>query len=81
MSRTALFRGFKKHLGRSPKEEMTWVRMERAKELLGTTNLPVSEVAGRVGYTEAKYFVEVFHRSEGLTPLSYRRTMKADDRS
>ena len=51
------------------------------KELLRTTNLPVSEVAGRVGYAEAKYFVEVFHRSEGVTPLSYRRKMKADDRS
>ena len=81
MSRTSLFRGFKKYLGRSPKEEMTWVRMERAKELLRTTNVPVSEVAGRVGYAEAKYFVEVFHRSEGLTPLCYRRKVKADDRS
>jgi LacI family transcriptional regulator len=81
MSRTSFFRGIKKHLGRSPKEEMTWVRMQRAKDLLRTTDLPVSEVAGRVGYAEAKYFIEVFHRLEGVTPLRYRRKMKADDRS
>src|SRR5262249_19560275 len=81
MAPAALLPGFKKYLGRSPKEEMTWVRMQRAKDLLHTTNLPVSEVAGRVGYAEAKYFIEVFHRSEGVTPLRYRRKMRADDRS
>ncbi|HPA18678.1 MAG TPA: XylR family transcriptional regulator [Verrucomicrobiae bacterium] len=75
VSRSALFRRFKEALGRSPKDEMTRVRLERAKELLCETHLPVAEVAGRVGYRESKYFIQVFHRIVGITPLRYRKIL------
>jgi len=73
VSRSALFRRFKEHLGRSPKEELTRVRLERAKELLRNTTLQVSAVAERTGYSEAKHFIVAFHRATGLTPLRYRK--------
>lgn len=73
VSRSALFRRFKEHLGRSPKKEATRVRLERAKELLRETTLPVAQIAERVGYAESKYFIAVFHRAIGTTPLRYRR--------
>ena len=73
ISRSALFRRFKMLLGRSPKEEMTRVRLERAKMLLRETRLSVSDVAARTGYVESKYFIEVFNRAVGITPLRYRR--------
>ncbi len=73
IARSALFRRFKKLLGRSPKEEVTRVRLERAKELLRETRLSVADVADRTGYAEAKYFIEVFSRAVGTTPLRYRR--------
>lgn len=77
VSRSALFRRFKEHVGRSPKKEATRVRLERAKELLRETTLSVAQIAERVGYAEAKYFIAVFHRAVGTTPLRYRRESKA----
>jgi LacI family transcriptional regulator len=59
-------------LGRSPKEEMMRIRLERAKQLLTETNLPVSSVAEKCGFSEAKYFSHVFHARLGLTPGQYR---------
>ena len=73
VSRSALFRRFKEHLGRSPKEEMTRVRIERARELLRHSTLSVGAVAERAGYTEAKHFIVIFRRATGLTPLRYRK--------
>ncbi|MCF6314216.1 MAG: XylR family transcriptional regulator [Verrucomicrobiales bacterium] len=76
VSRSALFRRFKKILGRSPKEELTRVRIERAKELLRETSLSVADIADRIGYAESKYFIEVFSRSVKTTPLRYRKTFR-----
>jgi LacI family transcriptional regulator len=73
ISRSELFRRFKRYLNRSPKKEMSRVRLEHAKKLLGETDLPISAVAERVGFRESKYFIDVFHKVEGMTPLNYRR--------
>ena len=73
VSRSALFRRFKEKLGRSPKQELTRVRLERAKELLRNSNLSVAAVAERVFYTEAKHFIVMFRRATGVTPLRYRK--------
>ncbi|RBP38082.1 LacI family transcriptional regulator [Roseimicrobium gellanilyticum] len=72
-SRTALYRRFKEQLGRSPKEEITRVRLERAKDLLKRTKLSIAQVASRTGYAESKYFIEVFARETGMTPLTFRK--------
>ena len=47
--------------------------MTRAKELLRATDLPVSEVAYRVGMENTSYFISVFRAREGATPQQYRR--------
>ena len=73
VSRSTLFRRFKEQLGRSPKEELTRVRLERAKELLCHSELSIATVAERVGYTESKNFIGIFRRATGQTPLRYRR--------
>lgn len=73
ISRTALSRRFKKLLGHSPKAEIIRLRIQQAKELLCETPLPVSDVAEKIGYAEAKYFIEVFRRNVGATPLQYRK--------
>jgi LacI family transcriptional regulator len=72
-SRTALYRRFKEQLGRSPKEEITRVRLERAQDLLKRTKLSIAQVASRTGYAESKYFIEVFARETGMTPLTFRK--------
>lgn len=57
--------GFRTHLRR--------VRLSHAADLLGTTAVPVKEVARRVGYTDASQFSKAFKRSYGLSPSQARR--------
>jgi len=47
-------------------------KMDRAKELLEYTNLPVSNIAMRLSYEEPNYFSRVFKKITGVTPSEYR---------
>ncbi len=71
LSRTLLNRRFKQVVGRTPKAEIVRVQLEHAKRLLLNTDLPVSVVGDRVGFTETN-FITVFRRSVGQTPLAFR---------
>ena len=51
---------FQRYFGQSPGEYLTRLRLTRAKELLRATDLPVSEVAYRVGMENTSYFISVF---------------------
>ena len=48
-------------------------RMAQARKLLRETNLPVAEVAGAVGYTNAGHFYHLFHDETSMTPDEYRQ--------
>jgi transcriptional regulator GlxA family with amidase domain len=48
------------------------LRLEAAKELLETADLPVEAVANEVGYEDASFFGRLFRRKVGLTPAQYR---------
>jgi LacI family transcriptional regulator len=76
LSRRELERRTRTLLGRSPKEEITRVQIEMAKQLLTTANLPVATIAEKCGYTEAKYFCQVFRQRVGLSPGAYRKSQK-----
>ena len=65
-------RRFKQAVGTPPHAYITHVRMERAKRLLDETNLPLLEVATRVGYRTQAHFTGVFHRYVGTTPRAFR---------
>ncbi|UZE96316.1 AraC family transcriptional regulator [Alkalimarinus alittae] len=49
------------------------VRFDKAKQLLQTTNLPIDEVASRLGYQEAASFNHAFQRWSGTTPSKFRK--------
>jgi LacI family transcriptional regulator len=76
LSRRELERRVRKLLGRSPKEEITRVQMERAKQLLTETDLPAAVIAAKCGFSQPKYFSQVFHAKVGLPPGAYRRNTK-----
>jgi AraC family transcriptional regulator, transcriptional activator of pobA len=59
--------------GRPVQEWITERRMAQARRLLAETDLTVTEVGRRVGYTDAVYFVRTFRRAHGVTPLQWRR--------
>ena len=54
-------------------EYITRRRIQHAKNLLITTNLPVGEIAEESGYKTAKYFIKIFKELEGVTPSAYRK--------
>lgn len=73
MSRRMLERRFRRATGRSILEEIRRRRVERAKELLASSDLSIGEVARAAGFGEAFYLSRVFHQYTGQTPREYRR--------
>lgn len=51
-------------------------RMEKAAELLESTNLKVIEIANSIGYENQGKFAKVFAETYGVLPLEYRRLSK-----
>ena len=48
------------------------IRMEKAKELLRSTDLKAFEISEKIGYSESNYFSYCFKKSEGISPSEYR---------
>ncbi|WP_424767464.1 helix-turn-helix domain-containing protein [Paenibacillus sp. sgz302251] len=66
-------RSFVKHLGRSPREEIIYRRIERACQLLLYEEQSVKTVAYAVGFTDENYFSRVFKSVKGMTATKYRK--------
>ncbi len=73
LSRRQLERGFRDLLGRTPAQEIRRVRILRARQLLATTDIPVTHVARACGFTTAAYLATAFRQACGITPLEFRR--------
>jgi len=73
-SRTTLAKQFREAIGRTIGEELRRLRVERVKELLRSTPLPIKQVARRAGFQQVEYMTRVFHRLTGQTPAQYRKT-------
>ncbi|MGL5435663.1 MAG: response regulator transcription factor [Lachnospiraceae bacterium] len=76
MSTDYVSRLFRQESGKQMSEYITEVRMEEARYLLETSNLPVGEVAYQAGYNDLAYFSKVFRSRNGMTPAQYRRIEK-----
>ncbi len=63
---------FRKALGRTIHEEINRVRMERAKQLLITTDWSMPVIADACGFPFASQFSHAFKRAAGVPPLRYR---------
>ena len=71
-SRATLYRLFEDSLGRSPKQEILRVQLERARTLLTQTTATLDEIARRSGFKDASYFSVLFKREIGMTAGKYR---------
>lgn len=67
---------FKKLLGRTPHEEILRVQMNRVKQLLSESDLPLETIAERTGFAHAEYLSVVFKREEGIPASQYRALQK-----
>lgn len=69
---------FKQWMNKTPMAYLTHLRMNKAKEMLMTTDEPVSHVAAQVGYGDEFYFSKRFKETHGYPPSAFPRaeTMK-----
>ena len=73
VSRSRFVHLFKEITGKSVTDFTTSIRIERAKELLVSTDLPVREIAEIVGYDDQNYFSRRFLKAVGISPREYRK--------
>lgn len=64
---------FKKTTGKTPHQFLIEQRIIRAQQLLRTTNLPLSEIALRCGFSSQSHFNTHFRLITGVTPNQFRR--------
>ena len=72
ISTSQLIRLFKRQLGTTPHSYLLRYRITQAKELLAETTLPVSTIAGQVGFASESNFSYRFGEMCGQSPSAYR---------
>jgi len=72
VSKYHLSRLFKKFTGYSPYEYLMNYRINESKKLLKTTNLPIYQIADRVGFNSSSHYIKIFKKNEEVTPLQFR---------
>jgi AraC family transcriptional regulator, arabinose operon regulatory protein len=67
---------FKQETGVSPRRSAELQRLERAKQLLGLTSMPVYQVAQQAGFESQFYFATRFRKVTGRTPSEFRASRR-----
>ena len=72
VSESSFYAYFKEWSGESPKEYKNRIRINAAKSMLENSNLPISEIAFRVGFDDPYYFSRLFKKMVGVPPRTFR---------
>ena len=72
---------FKKETGMNLNRYIRVFRMEKAKELLCSTNMKVAQISERVGFANVSYFCRSFREYYGSSPESYRKGTGEDEQT
>jgi two-component system response regulator YesN len=67
-----LSRLFRRHTGMTLIACINQTRLQKARHLLSTTNMKVSDIAARCGFESPSYFNQAFKKAIGLAPMEYR---------
>jgi transcriptional regulator GlxA family with amidase domain len=70
-------RRFTQATGMPPLQYIHTLRLEEAKQMLESTDLPIEAVAFEIGYQDASFFGRLFRRQVALTPAQYRKRFGA----
>ena len=73
ISRRALEKRFRDSLGRSVLDEIRRVRTDQIARLLVETDLPVAQIAERLGFTDVQHVARYFRSAKAMSPLAYRK--------
>jgi AraC family transcriptional regulator len=77
LSRSQFYARFKDALGVTPQQFLDWARMRIAIQLLAGSDLPMSEVAARVGFFATSHFTRFFVHHVAMPPTEFRRCLVA----
>lgn len=73
ISENECLRCFRVMIGRSPIQYVKQLRIQRAAELLLSTEQKISDIGAACGFQEMSYFARTFRELKGCTPSEYRR--------
>ena len=74
MSRTQLFRKLKPLIRQAPAHYIRILRLEKAKELLESSDLNICEVTFKTGFQSQSHFAKAFTKQYGIAPSFFRRS-------
>ncbi|MBK5438220.1 helix-turn-helix transcriptional regulator [Pseudomonas sp. TH32] len=72
LSRSHFSRAFKCTTGLSPQEWIRQQRIQRAKELIISSGLSLTQISQECGFCDQAHFCHIFSRSEGVNPITWR---------
>lgn len=78
VSSTYLSSMFKNKIGISYKNYIIQIRLNKAKELLSNTDLPIYEIASKTGYRDQRHFSNLFHSKFNILPTEYRKQCRSN---
>lgn len=73
VSRSTLKNRFKAAMGRTVHAEIQHVQLERAKQLIADTDLPLKQIALQTGFQYVQYLTKLFRKRVGQTPAKFRQ--------
>lgn len=68
---------FKKQMGVSPQDYLKQYRLRKGSELIRSTDLPMQEIAQKIGYEDPLNFSRAFKGAFGVSPTEYRRAAQS----
>ncbi|RZL18805.1 MAG: AraC family transcriptional regulator [Pedobacter sp.] len=74
MGYSSFRKAFKKLVGISPNQYHLDLRLDKAKDLLNSTNLTINEVAYKTGFSSIFYFSRLFKKRNGVPPKYFRKS-------
>lgn len=76
ISRRVLEKRFRKLLNRSVLEEIRKARTDAAARMLVETEMSISQIAEKLGYTETAHLSRYFHKEKGVSPIAFRKRIR-----
>lgn len=76
ISRSTFQKKFNQYFGMTPVEYRTEKRIQKAKLLLETTDMPIKVISDSLGFYDTSYFYKIFKKAYSITPKEYRETEK-----
>ena len=73
LSYVQFIRRFKQSTGMTPSDYVTALRLQKAKQLLGDTTLPIKEIAYACGFENEYYFSNFFKKHFTVSPSAFRK--------